>query len=60
MQTKPSTQRRDAYQDIYTNESRGGMHNEGVPLHSNVMLILVAAQCYWMRKIREFPPLRRN
>ena len=24
----------------------GGMHNEGVPLHSNVILILVAAQCY--------------
>ena len=23
-----------------------GMHNEGVPLHSNVMSILVAAQCY--------------
>ena len=41
-------------------QTRGGMHNEGVPLHSNVMPILVAAQCYWMRKIWEFPPLRRN
>ena len=27
-------------------ETRGGMHNEGVPLHSDVMPILVAAQCY--------------
>ena len=26
--------------------TRGGMHNEGVPLHSNVMPILVVAQCY--------------
>ena len=26
--------------------SGGGMHNEDVPLHSNVMPILVAAQCY--------------
>ena len=31
---------------ILKNASRGGMHNEGVPLHSNVMPILVAAQCY--------------
>ena len=29
-----------------SDESRGGMHNEGVPLHSNVMPILVAAHCY--------------
>ena len=26
--------------------TRGGMHNEGVPLNWNVMPILVAAQCY--------------
>ena len=25
------------------------MHNEDVPLGSNVIPILVAAQCYWMR-----------
>ena len=30
----------------HSKDTRGGMHNEGVPLHSNVMPILVAAQCY--------------
>ena len=37
-----------------------GMHNEGIPLalDSDVISILVAAQCYGMRKFREFLPLR--
>ena len=30
------------------------MHNEDVPLGLNVIPIFVAAQCYWMRKFREF------
>ena len=40
--------------------ARGGMHNEGIPLGSKVIPILVAAPCYWMRKYREFLRLRRN
>ena len=33
---------------VYIDEvgTRGGMHNEDVPLGSDVMPILVAAQCY--------------
>ena len=30
------------------------MHNEDVPLGLNVITIFVAAQCYSMRKFREF------
>ena len=41
-------------------KTRRGMHNEDLPLGSNVTPILVAAQCYWKRKFREFLPLRRN
>ena len=41
-------------------DSRGGMHSEDVPLRPNVIPIVVAAQCYWMRKYWEFLLLRRN
>ena len=30
------------------------MQNEDVPIDLNVIPIFVAAQCYWMRKFREF------
>ena len=33
-------------------QSRGDMHNEDVPLVSNVIPIFVAVYCYWMPKFR--------
>ena len=33
--------------------TRGFMHNEGISVGSNVMPILIAGHCYWMRKFRE-------
>ena len=39
---------------------RNGMHSEGVPLGSDVIPILVAAQYYRMRQFRELLPLRRS
>ena len=41
-------------------KTSGGMHNEGVPLRSKVILILVAGQCYWVRKFMGFLLLLRN
>ena len=32
----------------------GDMHNEDLTLGSNVVMIKVAVQCYWMRKFREY------
>ena len=56
---KKNSQRPQPWYSL-SESSRSCMHNEDVPLGSNVIPILVAAQWYWMGKFREALSLGRN
>ena len=46
--------------NVLLSDTWSGMHNEGVPLGSNLISTLGAAQCHRIRKFWEFLPLRKN